>query len=136
MKYLIDTDIIIYSIKGNATVQDNIARNKKSALSISVITFGELLFGARKSSFAAKNLATMYRIREIFPVLPIDNPVIETFGEIKAASQKSGKIVADLDLLIAATALTFNMTLVTNNIKHFDKIKGLNLENWSKKQLK
>ena len=125
MTYLLDTDIVIYSIKGSETVALNIENHQKSPLALSVITYGELLFGAHKSKNRDSNLATVYRLREIFPVIPVDNPVIQTFSDIKARSQKTGQIVADFDLLIAATALTFNMTLVTNNTRDFKKVKGL-----------
>ena len=131
MTYLLDTDIVIYSIKGSETVASNIEQHQKSPLALSVITYGELLFGAHKSKNKDSNLATVYRLREIFPVIPVDNPVIQTFSDIKARSQKTGQIVADFDLLIAATALTFNMTLVTNNTRDFKKVKGLKLENWA-----
>ena len=132
MSFLIDTDIIIYSIKGDPAVQKNFKRNEKYPLSISAITYGELLFGARKSSQVEKNLAIVFRIRELFPVINIDKPVVETFSELKATGQKTGSIVDDLDLLIASTALTHNLTLVSNNTKHFQKIKGLKLENWTR----
>ncbi|MDP3296122.1 MAG: type II toxin-antitoxin system VapC family toxin [Thermodesulfovibrionia bacterium] len=132
MSYLIDTDIIIYSIKGNRTVQNRFLKNENIPKAISVITYGELLFGARKSKNAEKNLAVVYRIKELFPIIEIDNAVIETFSGIKAAMQKIGSLVDDMDLLIASTALTMNYTLVTNNEKHFGKIKGLKMENWNK----
>ena len=130
MSYLIDTDIIIYSIKGNSAVHDRFLQNENIPKAISVITYGELLFGARKSTNPEKNLAVVYRIKELFPIIEIDNAVIETFSEIKASMQKTGIIVDDMDLLIASTALTMNYTLVTNNEKHFSKIKGLTIENW------
>lgn len=132
MSYLIDTDIIIYSIKGNRTVQNRFLKNENIPKAISVITYGELLFGARKSKNAEKNLAVVYRIKELFPIIEIDNAVIETFSGIKAAMQKIGSLVDDMDLLIASTALTMNYTLATNNEKHFGKIKGLKIENWNK----
>ena len=131
MTFLLDTDIVIYSIKGSETVAANIEKHQKFPLALSVITYGELLFGAHKSKNTDSNLPTVYRLREIFPVVPVDNPVIQTFSDIKARSQKTGQIVADFDLLIAATALTFNMTLVTNNTRDFKKVKGLKLENWT-----
>ena len=132
MSYLIDTNIIIYSIKGNTTVHNNFLKNDKIPKAISVITYGELLFGAKKSQNIEKNSAIVYRIKELFPIIDIDKAIIETFSELKVNSQKTGSVVDDFDLLIAATALTMNATLVTNNEKHFIKIKGLKIENWSK----
>jgi tRNA(fMet)-specific endonuclease VapC len=132
MAYLIDTDIIIYSIKGNSIVQSRFLQNEHIPKAISVITYGELLFGAKKSKNVEKNLAVVYRIKELFPIFSIDKAVIETFSDIKAAIQKAGSPVDDMDLLIASTALTMNYTLVTSNEKHFRRIKGLKIENWSK----
>lgn len=132
MSYLIDTNIIIYSIKGNPVVQNNFLKNENIPKSISVITYGELLFGAKKSQNLEKNIAIVYRIKELFPIIDVDQATIETFSELKANLQKSGSTIDDFDLLIASTALTMNSILVTNNEKHFNRIKGLKIENWSK----
>ncbi len=132
MSYLIDTNIIIYSIKGNSVVHDNFLKNENIPKSISVITYGELLFGAKKSQNHEKNIAIVYRIKELFPIIDIDKAVVETFSELKANLKKSGSTIDDFDLLIASTALTMNSVLVTNNEKHFNRIRGLKTENWSK----
>jgi len=132
MSYLIDTDIIIYSIKNNRIVQNYFLQNESIPKAISVITYGELLFGAKKSKNVEKNLAVVYRIKELFPIIGIDKATIETFSDIKANAQKIGSLIDDMDLLIASTALTMNYTLVTNNEKRCSKIKGLKIENWNK----
>lgn len=132
MPFLIDTDIIIYALKGNRIVQKRFLENENIPKAISVITYGELLFGAKKSKNMQKNLAVVYRIKELFPIIEIENAVIETFSDIKAEAQKTGSLVDDMDLLIASTALTMNYIMVTNNVKHFARIKGLRIENWSK----
>ncbi|PJZ35943.1 VapC toxin family PIN domain ribonuclease [Leptospira levettii] len=132
MSYLIDTDIIIYSLKGNENVQKIFLERKNLSKAISVITYGELIFGAKKSKSREKNLATVYRIGELFPVIEITKGIVETFGEVKASLQKKGNTVDDFDLLIGSTALFLNYTLVTNNEKHFSMIPGLSIENWSK----
>lgn len=133
MSYLIDTNIIIYSIKGDSIVHNHFLKNENIPKSISVITYGELLFGAKKSKNYEKNVAIVYRIKELFPIIDIDKAIIETFSELKINLQKAGSPIDDFDLLIASTALTMNSTLVTNNEKHFNRIKGLEIENWSKK---
>ena len=56
---------------------------------------------------------------------------MDTFGELKAKLEKSGKTIDDMDLLIGSTALTHNLILVTNNISHFERIEGLEIENWT-----
>lgn len=131
MSYLIDTDIIIYSIKGNATVHKNFLKNEHSPKFISVITYGELLFGAKKSQKLEKNLATVYQIKELFPILEIEKAIIETFSDIKVSLHKIGEPIDDMDLLIGSTALARNLILVTNNERHFSRIPSLKIENWS-----
>lgn len=131
MSYLIDTDIIVFSIKGNAKVRQKILQMEAIPKAISIITYGELLYGAKKSLHAEKNSAIIYRIAEIFPIVGISRAVIETFADVKGSLEKQGAKLSDLDLLIAATALSLNYTLVTNNRKRFQRIKGLELENWS-----
>ena len=132
MSYLIDTDIIIYGLKGDAIVQNRFSLNENIPKAISVITYGELLCGAKKSRNIEKNLAVVYRIKELFPIIGIDKAVMETFSAVKVTIQKIGSPIDDMDLLIASTAMTMNYTLVTNNEKHFGKIKGLKIENWSR----
>lgn len=133
MSYLIDTNIIVYGIKGDSVVHDYFIKNENIPKSISVITYGELLFGAKKSQNREKNIAIVYRIKELFPIIDVDKAIIETFSELKVNLQKAGSPIDDFVLLIASTALTMNSILVTNNEKHFNRIKGLKIENWSKK---
>jgi len=129
--YLLDTDTIIYSLKGHRQVMDNIARHRDAPKAISVITFGELIFGARKSQRMQENLAKVYRVRELFPIIDATPAIMECFGELKAGMQQNGISVADLDLMIGATALTIGYSVVTNNVVHFSRIPGLRVENWS-----
>ncbi len=130
MSYLIDTDIIIYSIKGNPKVRQRIAEKETIPKAISVITYGELLYGAKKSSQAEKNSAIIYRLAEIFPIVGISRSVIEAFADVKVALERKGEKISDMDLLIASTALSLNYTLVSNNVRHYERIRGLKLENW------
>ena len=130
MPYLIDTDILIHSIKGNVAVNQNIAKYAAIPKAISVITFGELLYGAKKSQQKDKNSSIIYRLAEIFPVVGITRSTIETFTEVKLALDKKSEKIEDFDLLIAATALSLNYTLVTNNVRHFRRIGGLRIDNW------
>ncbi len=132
MAYLIDTDILIYSLKNNETVVENFKKFSNYPKAVSVISYGELYFGAKKSKNIEKNTAVVKRISEIFEIIEVDKTIIELFGDIKVKMQKVGLVVSDFDLLIGATALSYNYTLVTNNEKHFNKIEGLKIENWSR----
>lgn len=130
--YLLDTDIMIYSLKGDPVVIENIKRHASAPKAISVVTFGELVFGAHRSQKVMENLAKVHRIKEIFPVVEVTPAIMEIFGSMKAELQKSGASVDDFDLLIGATALTMGYGVVTNNEKHFKKMPGLVIANWAK----
>ncbi len=130
--YLLDTDILIYGLNKIPKVIDNYRAKSEAPKSISVVSYGELVYGAKKSANPTKNLAVVRRIAEIFPVIEISRAVMDVFGELKAELGSKGKTVDDFDLVIAATAISYNYCLVTNNEKHFKMIPGLNIENWSK----
>jgi tRNA(fMet)-specific endonuclease VapC len=134
MIFLIDIDIIIYSLKNHPNVEYNFHRNANNPKMVSVITYGELMLGAKNSKDRHKNIATVHRISELFPVVDVTKSIMATFGDIKAELQKKEQIIDDMDLIIAATAITMNYTLVTNNEKHFSRIPGLELENWATSQ--
>lgn len=129
--YLIDTDILIYSLKGHRSVVENFARRRDQPKSVSVVSYGELVYGARRSNHQQKNLATVRRIADIFPLLPITQSIIETFAELRAGLKSAGTPLDDMDLLIGSTALSRNLILVTNNARHFSRIDDLAIENWS-----
>ena len=130
MHFLIDTNILIYRLKNLGNVNDNFLKYKDKQMSVSVISYGELIFGAMKSKSVEKNLETVNDIKSIFPIIDINCDIMKTFGEIKAYIQKIGKPVDDMDLLISATAISKGMTLVTHNTKHFENIPNLKLEDW------
>ncbi len=130
MAFLIDTDIIIYSLKGNTDVQKWMLATQNVPKFISVITYGELIYGAKKSMHPEKNCATANRVVELFPILDINRGIIELFGELKARLEESGNRIDDMDLLIASSAIYMNLSLVTNNAAHFSRIDSLILENW------
>ena len=130
MAYLIDTDIIIYSLKNDEHVKQKFRENQNIPKAISGITYGELVYGAKKSRHIEKNLAVIYRIAELFPVLDIDRSIMDVFAAIKSNLERKGNIIEDMDIVIAATALSHNLILVTNNVKHFEKIKDLRMDNW------
>ncbi len=130
--FLLDTDTLIYSLKGNPTVVNNFKIHQDAPKAISVISYGELIYGAEKSVQVTSNLAKVRRLREIFPVIDTTPSIVECFGSAKAQLSKSGITVADFDLLIGATAITLGLTVVTNNEKHFTKIPDLKITNWIK----
>jgi len=132
MSFLIDTDIIIYALKGNEIVQKHFSKNANAVKALSLVTYGELLFGAHRSQQHTRNMAIVRRIASLFPVIEVDMPIMETFAEIKASLLQKGRPSDDMDIIIAATALVNNFVLVTNNERHFSNIRGLEIENWAK----
>ena len=130
--YLLDTDIIIYSLKGHPVLQENLRRHLHDPLKISIVTCLELYYGAYKSPQVTGNLAKVKRIEETLEVIPLGTEAAEIFGRLKAQLEIKGTRLDDFDLMIAACALTHNLTLVTNNEMHFRRIDGLKVTNWVK----
>lgn len=130
--YLLDTDTLIYSLKGESAVLDNFKRHAADPKAVSVITYGELVFGAQASQRVTENLAKVYRLKEIFPLVDVTPAIMDIFGALKAELRKNGTPVDDFDLLIGATAITMGYRVVTNNEKHYTKIPGLEVVNWAK----
>jgi tRNA(fMet)-specific endonuclease VapC len=130
--YLLDTDIIIYSLKGHPVLQENLRRHLNDPLQISIVTCLELYYGAYKSQQVTGNLAKVKRIEETLEVIPLGTEAAEIFGRLKAQLEIKGTRLDDFDLMIAACALTHNLTLVTNNEIHFRRIDGLKVANWVK----
>ena len=130
MTYLIDTDIIIFALRGDKTVLAKFEENKNIPISISLITYAELVFGAKRSQNERTNMLKVNRIREIYPVEELNIGIMELFADIKANMYSKAIKIEDMDLFIAATAIYNDLTLVTNNTKHFRNIPLLKLENW------
>jgi tRNA(fMet)-specific endonuclease VapC len=131
IKYLLDTDICIYWLKGKNTVKDKIDRVGRSAIAICSITVSELYFGAYNSSRIDKNLIIATNFIQSLPVISLNNETLKKFGQLKAQLRQAGTPIADFDLMIASVAITQDLILVTNNIRHYQRVIGLKLDNWS-----
>ncbi len=132
MAYLIDTDTIIFALRGDDKVLEKFKENKNIPISISMITYAELIFGAKLSQNEQKNMIKVNHIRDIYPIEELNEGVMEVFADIKAKMFEKGIRIEDMDLLIASTAIYNELVLVTNNTKHFKNIPNLKLENWKK----
>lgn len=131
--FLLDTDTLIYLLKGEKAVQENLQRHAKDPKALSVISYGELVFGAEKSKKVQENLAKVFRLREILPIIDVSPAVMDIFGKLKAELEHKGTPIDDFDLIIGATALSLGYRVVTNNTRHFVRIKSLKLANWLNK---
>jgi len=130
--YLLDTDTVIYSLKGHETVNRHLQKHLDDPIKISIITCMELYYGAHKSKKVAGNLAKIRTLEQSLEVLSVGQESAETYGMLKARLEKRGSRLDDFDLIIAASALAHNLTLVTNHTDHFSRIDGLKLANWTK----
>ena len=133
MMYMLDTNICIYMIKQKPRqVIEKLISMNKADLCISSITYSELLYGAEKSLNIAKNLLALTMFLSNIEILPYDENASVDYGFIRSDLEKKGKPIGPLDMLIAAHAASLRMILVTNNEKEFERVKGLNIENWTK----
>jgi len=130
MKYLLDTNICVYWLKGNEQIEQKILSVGMSNVALTFINVSELFYGAYKSQRIESNLNMVRQLTEQLNVVESDEAISEIFGQLKAELQGAGAIIDDADLFIAACAKVHGLVLVTNNMKHFKRIKGLKLENW------
>jgi tRNA(fMet)-specific endonuclease VapC len=128
--FMLDTDISSYIIKRRpATLVERFEKHAES-LSVSVITAAELRFGAEKAG-RPQLAALVEAYLERVAILDWTNEVTSQYARIRAELERAGKPIGNMDLLIAAHAVSQGMTLVTNNIKHFSSVPGLRVEVWS-----
>jgi tRNA(fMet)-specific endonuclease VapC len=128
-KYLLDTDICIYYIKGQFGLNEKFVQADPDNCYISEITLAELMFGVENSDKKEKNQKALDDFLSGIKLIPIFHS-LDFYAKEKARLKRTGKIIDDFDLLIGATAVTQGMILVTNNTDHFDRITGIMLENW------
>ena len=131
--YMLDTDICIYIIKRKPTgVLKYFQRLQPGELSMSVITFAELMNGARKSRQVEENIAKLDELAELLEIMSFDKKAAIAYGNVRSVLEKKGQIIGSNDLLIAAHAVSLDWILVTNNEKEFGRVDGLKIENWTK----
>lgn len=97
---------------------------------MSAITYGELCFGAEKSSKPKETREILHHLISLIPVLPLDESVSTHYGKVRQQLQTNGNLIGNNDLWIAAHALAAKLLLVTNNVDEFARVPGLKVENW------
>lgn len=131
MKYLLDTNICIYIIKQHPPqVLNHFKKHKAGQIGISSVSLYELFYGAYKSQFTDKNHAAVQKFIEPLELLEFDEKAADYAGKIRAELESKGRMIGQLDLLIAAQALSRNLIVVTNNTKEFRRVKNIHVENW------
>ena len=135
MNYLLDTNICIYIIKKSPEKVikklESIPNNEgKNEIYLSSVTVSELYYGVEKSSQLEKNLEALKGFLTPFQIINFDHESAEVFGRVRSDLERKGTVIGPYDLQIASIAIAHDLVLVTNNIKEFKRVDGLNLENW------
>jgi len=131
-RFLLDTNICIYiRRKKPEGVLRRFRTLKQGEAALSVITFGELMYGAEKSAQRAAALELLQGLAQALPVLDLPDTAAEAYGRIRAELERAGQMIGNNDLWIAAHARAAGLTLVTNNEREFRRVRGLKVENWA-----
>ena len=126
---LLDTDTCIRLLRGVRSVLQ-CRRETDEEVAVCFMTVGELFYGAEKSADPERNRLLVAQFLLSVRILQSGTDIMRRFGIIKATLQKKGKSLTDADLMIGATALSYDARLVTGNTRHYDCIDGIRLENW------
>jgi tRNA(fMet)-specific endonuclease VapC len=128
----LDTNILSYYFNGNVKIKDKIIEtlNKNEKICLTIINVYEILKGFRWRRNKRKEELFQEFLKEV-TVCTIDNEVINIASEIYADLRNNGKTIGDADILIAAIVINYNGTLISNNIKHYENITGLTLQDWT-----
>jgi len=129
--YMLDTNICIYIIKSQPpSVLDKFKQKAIGSVTMSLITYGELEYGALRSNNSTKALGILQELKNYIPVLSADESVAEHYADIRADLAAKGTPIGNNDLWIAAHARASQHILVSNNISEFNRVENLQLENW------
>lgn len=130
MRYLLDTNLCIYLLQAREPALERFEPLAPGEAGMSVITAGELFFGAYQSQRVEKNLTAVRALQPIIPVAPLPREVPDIYGRMRFGLEREATPVRANDLWIAAHALAANLTLVTHNAREFGRVEGLTVENW------
>ena len=129
---MLDTDICIYIIKRKPLrVLERLELIQPGQLSMSAITFAELMNGAKKSQRVEANVSRLNALGEILEICSFDQQAAVAYGDVRSSLEKRGEVIGPHDLLIAAHALSLDRTLITNNEREFKRVEGLKVDNWA-----
>ena len=131
IKYLLDTNIVIYVIKQRPLKVLEVFNRHQGRMAVSSITMAELIHGAEKSSLPSRNLGVVEDFCSRLAVLAYGVEAAYHYGSIRATLEQAGQPIGVNDLHIAAHARSQGLTLVTNNLREFERVPGLMLENWA-----
>ena len=132
MKYLLDSNVCIHFFRGKYNIIEKLQKVGIENCAISEITLAELVFGAEKSNNPKKNHKLIERFIGQLTILPIFD-AIPIYGKEKARLQSEGKLISDFDLFIGCTSIENDLIMVTENVKEFERIESIKIENWVKR---
>lgn len=130
IQYLLDTNIVIYVIKQRPLAALETFNRHQGRMALSSITVAELVHGAEKSLYPARNLKVVEDFCSRLVMLPYSVEAAYHYGHMRAVLEQSGQTIGVNDLHIAAHARSLGLTLVSNNLREFERVPGLLLENW------
>ena len=132
MTYLLDTNVCIEVIRRESeTVIERIRSEPIGEIGIGTVTVAELEYGVAKSSQETKNKVALLQFLAPFEILPFDQEAAQQYGIIRQQLERGGERIGPMDLMIAAQALSADLTLVTNNVGEFQRVEGLRVEDWT-----
>ena len=131
LKYMLDTNVVIYTMKNRPLTVKQHFQKHHGQMAISSVTLGELVFGAEHSQQVERNLADIESMVARLDMLHFDESAAYHFGQIRAALYSLGKPIGPYDMMIAGHARSRGLKLVTNNVQEFERIEGLQIENWT-----
>ena len=130
VRYLIDTNICIAWLKGDPMIKEKFLAHSPQQITTSTINLAELFFGVYNSEKIDHNLSNLIDFVTEIEVINLGIESLKRYGQLKSHLREKGKMIDEFDLLISGVCLAHNLILVTNNEKHFRRIKELKIENW------
>jgi len=131
LKYMLDTNIIIYTIKNRPKKVRDTFNEHEGQMCISAITRGELIYGVENSAQPKKNLEIVNGLLSRLEIASFEEYASDHFGQLRAELYKKGKPIGPYDMLIAGHARAMGLILITNNTKEFERVPGLRIQNWA-----
>lgn len=132
MRYMLDTNICIYAIHNRpSSVLEHIRQLNPGDICISAITYAELMHGVEKSTYKERNFLALMAFLAQIDILDFDVKAANEFGNIRADLERKGTPIGMADYMIAGHARSLGYTLITNNMREFERVENLNLENWA-----
>ena len=128
---MLDTNIVIYTIKNRPVRVREVFKRHSGQMAISAVTFGELIYGAERSSQPERNLNDIEGMIARLEVLPFGELAAAHFGQVRAELARAGTSIGPYDQMIAGHARAAGLVLVTNNVDEFKRVPGLRIENWT-----